>query len=60
MKILSSKKWNELLGYVVTTLMNLPERNNLLWALIHDMDGEENLDIVGVASSPYCRLLIVN
>ena len=25
--------------------MNLPEGNNLLWALICDMDREENLDI---------------
>ena len=31
--------------YVVTTVMNLPERNNLLWSQIRDMDGEENLDI---------------
>ena len=45
MKILSPKKWKELLVYVVTTVMNLPERNDLLWALICDMDGEENLDI---------------
>ena len=45
MKILSPEKWKELLMYVVTTLMNLPEGNNLLQALIHDMDGEENLDI---------------
>ena len=45
MKILSPKKWKELLVYGITMLMNLPEMNNLLWALIHDMDGEENLDI---------------
>ena len=30
--------------------MNLPEGNNLLWALIHDMDGEENLDIYRLVS----------
>ena len=31
--------------HVVTALMNLPEGNNLLWALICDMDREENLNI---------------
>ena len=45
MKILSPGKQKESLVHVVTTLMNLPERNNLLQALICDMDGEENLDI---------------
>ena len=45
MKILSPKKRKESLMYVVTTLMNLPAGNNLLRALIHDMDSEENLDI---------------
>ena len=50
MKILSPKKWKELLIYVITLLMNLPDGNNLLWALIHDMDGEENLDIYRLVS----------
>ena len=45
MMILSPKKWKELLVYVITMLMNLPEMNNLLWALICDKDGEEDLDI---------------
>ena len=36
--------------HVVTLLMNLPEGNNLLPALICDMDGEENLDIYRLVS----------
>ena len=36
--------------YVITLLMNLPEGNNLLWALFYDMDGEENLDIYRLVS----------
>ena len=45
MKILSPEKQKELLVYMATMLMNLPEGNNLLWALICNMDREENLDI---------------
>ena len=50
MKILSPEKWKESLVYVVTLFMNLPEGNNLLWEVIHDMDGEENLDIYWLVS----------
>ena len=48
MKILSLQEEEGI--YVVTLLMNLPEGSNLLWALICDMDGEENMDIYRLVS----------